>query len=52
MGTDFWDIRYSDSEYAYGNEPNAHFKRFIDIHSPRKILLPGEGEASIHTNDY
>jgi len=45
MGTDFWDIRYSDSEYAYGTEPNAYFKRFIDMHSPGKILLPGEGEG-------
>ncbi len=45
MGTEFWDIRYSDSEYAYGTEPNVYFKSFIDTHSSGKILLPGEGEG-------
>jgi SAM-dependent methyltransferase len=45
MNTEFWDVRYSDSEYAYGTQPNVYFKSFIDSNSPGKILLPGEGEG-------
>jgi SAM-dependent methyltransferase len=45
MSTEFWDIRYSNSEYAYGTQPNVYFKSFIDGNSPGKILLPGEGEG-------
>jgi 2-polyprenyl-3-methyl-5-hydroxy-6-metoxy-1,4-benzoquinol methylase len=45
MSTEFWDVRYSDSEYAYGTQPNVYFKSFIDSNSPGKILLPGEGEG-------
>lgn len=45
MSTEFWDVRYSDNEYAYGTQPNTYFKLFIDNNSPGKILLPGEGEG-------
>ncbi len=45
MSTEFWDVRYSESEYAYGTEPNLYFKSFIDSNSTGKILLPGEGEG-------
>jgi SAM-dependent methyltransferase len=46
MSTEFWDVRYSDSEYAYGTDPNLYFKSFIDSNTPGKLLLPGEGEGS------
>jgi SAM-dependent methyltransferase len=45
MSTEFWDVRYSDSEYAYGTDPNLYFKSFIDSNTPGKIFLPGEGEG-------
>ena len=45
MSTEFWDARYGDNEYAYGNQPNVYFKSFIDSNSPGRILLPGEGEG-------
>lgn len=30
MSKEFWDQRYSKENYAYGVEPNAYFKSFID----------------------
>jgi len=41
----FWNKRYAEPEYAYGKEPNEHFKHVIDGLKPGKILLPGEGEG-------
>lgn len=42
---EFWEERYREEGYAYGEEPNVFFKRFIDSRGPGKILLPGEGEG-------
>ena len=42
---EFWDQRYSDSEYVYGKKPNQFFKEFVDENQPGKILLPAEGEG-------
>jgi SAM-dependent methyltransferase len=42
---DFWNERYSNSEYVYGKEPNQFFKRALDKMNPAKLLLPGEGEG-------
>jgi hypothetical protein len=42
---DFWNKRYSESEYAYGKEPNRFFKREIDRLNPGSLFLPGEGEG-------
>lgn len=42
---EFWNKRYSESEYAYGKEPNRFFKREIDRLNPGTIFLPGEGEG-------
>ncbi|WP_069131970.1 class I SAM-dependent methyltransferase [Rhodohalobacter halophilus] len=42
---DFWNERYSESEYAYGKEPNQFFKRALDKMNPGKLLLPAEGEG-------
>ena len=40
-----WNERFATEDYAYGTEPNAYFKAFIDSHTPGKILLPAEGEG-------
>lgn len=45
MEDNFWNKRYAEPEYAYGKEPNEHFKHVIDGLKPGKILLPGEGEG-------
>ena len=42
---EFWNERYSKSEYVYGKQPNQFFKRAIDRMSPGKLILPGEGEG-------
>jgi SAM-dependent methyltransferase len=42
---EFWNERYSKSEYAYGTEPNQFFKRAIDRMNPGKLIMPGEGEG-------
>ncbi len=41
----FWDNRFSNDEYIYGEFPNAQFVNFIDGLSKGKILFPGEGEG-------
>lgn len=42
---DIWNARYSEKEFAYGENPNAFFKQEIDKLTPGKILLPAEGEG-------
>lgn len=42
---EFWEQRYREEGYAYGEQPNTLFKRYIDAHKPGKILLPAEGEG-------
>lgn len=42
---DFWDKRYSGSEYVYGEAPNVFFEEAISRLPPGKILLAGEGEG-------
>lgn len=42
---DFWDKRYSETEYAYGVQPNTYIKQNIDKLSPGTILFPAEGEG-------
>jgi SAM-dependent methyltransferase len=41
----FWDQRYSEPGFAYGNEPNDFFREITDSMPPGKLLLPGEGEG-------
>lgn len=41
----FWDERYQETEYVYGEAPNAYFKAFIDTLQPGTLLLPAEGEG-------
>lgn len=42
---EFWNERYCNELYAYGEEPNTFFKWYIDSHPPGIVLLPGEGEG-------
>lgn len=41
----FWDQRYQENEWVYGEAPNAYFKAFIDQQPPGTLLLPAEGEG-------
>jgi SAM-dependent methyltransferase len=42
---EFWDSRYSSTDYAYGKEPNAFFREQLNLLESGKLLLPGEGEG-------
>lgn len=42
---DFWNERYTSTEYAYGTEPNQYFKEQLEKLKPGKILFPAEGEG-------
>lgn len=43
--TNFWDERYNEDGFAYGDVPNVFFKDIIDSLHAGKILLPAEGEG-------
>jgi ubiquinone/menaquinone biosynthesis C-methylase UbiE len=43
--TNFWDDRYSKTDYIYGKKPNVFFKQELDKIKPGKLLLPFEGEG-------
>ncbi|KUJ62683.1 methyltransferase [Flavobacteriaceae bacterium CRH] len=43
--TQRWDDRYSNEEFAYGEEPNNYFKEQIEKLNPGSILFPAEGEG-------
>ncbi|WP_020535566.1 class I SAM-dependent methyltransferase [Lewinella cohaerens] len=45
MQKNFWDQRYGEKAYAYGEKPNAFFKEQLLKLSPGRILLPAEGEG-------
>lgn len=42
---EFWDQRYSQKEYAYGETPNEYFRNQITALTPGKMLLPADGEG-------
>jgi SAM-dependent methyltransferase len=42
---DFWDERYEDSAYVYGEIPNEYLQKQLNNLSPGKILFPCEGEG-------
>lgn len=42
---DFWNERYRQSEYIYGEAPNAFFKAELDKLMPGKLLMPADGEG-------
>ena len=41
----FWNERYSEKEYVYGEEPNVFFAEQVKNIKPGKIILPCEGEG-------
>jgi 2-polyprenyl-3-methyl-5-hydroxy-6-metoxy-1,4-benzoquinol methylase len=41
----FWNEKYSDSDYIYGENPNDFLKEQLDKLSPGKLLLPADGEG-------
>lgn len=43
--TSRWDYRYSQSEFAYGEEPNNYLKEQLEKLDAGKILFPAEGEG-------
>jgi len=43
--TERWNDRYSNEEFAYGEEPNNFFKEQIEKLTPGTILFPAEGEG-------
>jgi 2-polyprenyl-3-methyl-5-hydroxy-6-metoxy-1,4-benzoquinol methylase len=43
--TQFWDNRYSTSQFFYGKEPNRYFSSELKNISPGNTLFPGEGEG-------
>lgn len=43
--TEFWDLRYSNEEFIYGEKPNLFFKEQLDKLKPANLLLPAEGEG-------
>lgn len=42
---EFWDSRYANEEYAYGQQPNKFFKQELLKLKPQSILFPAEGEG-------
>jgi SAM-dependent methyltransferase len=42
---EMWDKRYSENTFVYGTKPNEFFKQQIDVLTPGKLLLFGEGEG-------
>lgn len=43
--SDFWDQRYEQQEFVYGEQPNVFFKEQLEKLPPGKLLLPAEGEG-------
>ena len=42
---EFWNERYRDAAFAYGEAPNAFFREQLDALHPGSILLPADGEG-------
>lgn len=42
---EFWNQRFSETEYIYGKQPNVFFKSVIDTLTPGALLVPGAGEG-------
>lgn len=43
---DFWNIRYGQTEYAYGLQPNEYLKNVLSrINQEGKVLFAAEGEG-------
>lgn len=42
---DFWNQRYSEAGWAYGQKPNEFFQEVLSTMPPGRLLLPAEGEG-------
>lgn len=45
MAAKFWDERYADSSYVYGETPNHFFDSVLQTLASGRLLLPAEGEG-------
>lgn len=45
MTNHFWDERFKDKDYIYGERPNLYFEACLSKLKPGKLLLPAEGEG-------
>ncbi len=45
MKNSFWNKRYSEHEYAYGEKPNTFFSEQLEKMDPGTIILPCDGEG-------
>lgn len=43
--SEFWNERYREKDYVYGEEPNVFFKEQIRLLNPGTLILPCEGEG-------
>lgn len=43
--TERWNDRYSNKEFAYGEQPNNYLKEQLEKLNPGTILFPAEGEG-------
>lgn len=41
----FWEQRYAEEGWVYGQEPNEFFQKTLSGLSPGRLLLPAEGEG-------
>lgn len=42
---DFWDERYRQSDFVYGDQPNVYFAEKLAGLKPGKVIFPAEGEG-------
>lgn len=45
MSADFWNERYAENEYVYGETPNKFLAEKLEGITPGKILFPADGEG-------
>lgn len=45
MMESFWDQRFAEEGFAYGEEPNRYLREQLDRLEPGSLLLPAEGEG-------
>jgi len=50
MTNSFWNERYSQKDFVYGESPNIFFAETLEKLKPGKIILPcdGEGRNAVH----
>jgi SAM-dependent methyltransferase len=50
MINSFWNERYSENEFVYGEAPNVYFSEELSKLKPGNIILPcdGEGRNAVH----